>query len=120
MSRCIAVYPRVSTKAQDTKSQEPDLKRWVEAFADLPVKWYPDKFTGKTMDRPGWNRLEADVKAGKVSKIVVWRLDRLGRTTAGLSALFEDLQRRKVGLVSMKEGLDLDTPEDWAAFRARP
>lgn len=41
-------------------SQEPDLKRWAEAFADLPVKWYHDKATGKTMDRPGWKRLEAD------------------------------------------------------------
>ena len=69
----IAIYMRVSTKKQDTRSQEADLKRWVEAFAgDEDVKWYRDKATGKTMDRPGWNRLEAGIDAGKVSGVVVW------------------------------------------------
>ena len=59
----------------------------------LTVRWYRDKFTGTTMDRPGFNRLLADVQAGKVARVVVWRLDRLGRTAKGLTALFEDLLR---------------------------
>lgn len=105
----IAIYVRVSTRKQETKSQEPDLKRWAEA-QDIPVKWYRDKATGTTMDRPAWNRLEKAIKAGKVKTIVVWRLDRLGRTAKGLTALFETLQNRKVGLVSLREGLDLSTP----------
>ena len=64
----IAVYLRVSSKKQDTRSQEPDLNRWVAAFADdHTVKHYRDKQSGKTMDRPGWNRLEADIDAGRVS-----------------------------------------------------
>jgi DNA invertase Pin-like site-specific DNA recombinase len=109
MERFIAIYLRVSSKAQDLKSQEPDLVRWAEA-QDKPVKWYRDKYTGKTMDRPGWCKLEADIRAGKVSIVVCWRLDRLGRTAKGLTALFDDLQARKVGLVSLKEGLDLSTP----------
>lgn len=109
MSRFIAIYVRVSSRKQDTRSQEPDLKRWAEAFADLPVKWYRDKATGKTMDRPGWKRLEADMLAGTVSKIVVWRLDRLGRTASGLTALFEDLNRRNVGFESLRDKIDLST-----------
>jgi DNA invertase Pin-like site-specific DNA recombinase len=107
--KCIAVYVRVSSRAQDIKSQVPDLERWAAA-QDQSVKWYKDKFTGKTMDRPGWKKLEADVRSGKVSAIVVWRLDRLGRTAKGLTSLFSELQERKVGLVSMTEGLDLSTP----------
>lgn len=83
----VAVYVRVSSKKQDTRSQEPDLNRWVAAFADgNPVVWYRDKATGKNMDRPGWRQLEEDMRSGKVSKLVVWRLDRLGRTAAGLTA----------------------------------
>jgi len=105
----IAIYVRVSSRAQDIKSQIPDLERWTAA-QEQPVKWYKDKFTGKTMDRPGWKKLESDVRSGKVSTIVVWRLDRLGRTAKGLTSLFSELQDRKVGLVSMKEGLDLSTP----------
>ncbi len=111
MPRQIAVYVRVSSKRQDTRSQGPDLKRWTEAFADgQTVTWYRDKATGKTMDRPGWRKLEADIAAGKVSKVVVWRLDRLGRTASGLTALFDDLRERKVSLVSLRDGLDLETP----------
>ena len=108
-SKWIAVYVRVSKKNQDTKSQVPDLKQWAAA-QKRPVKWFTDKFSGKTMERPAWTKLEADMRAGKVSSIVVWRLDRLGRTAKGLTALFSELQERKVGLVSMKEGLDLATP----------
>ena len=109
MPRVIAIYLRVSSRKQDTRSQEPDLERWSEVFADLPVKWYRDKMTGKTMDRPGWKQLEADMHAGAIAKIVVWRLDRLGRTAAGLTALFEELQRLGVGFESLRDKVDLST-----------
>ena len=109
MSKHIAIYVRVSSIKQDTKSQKPDLERW-EGGQDQAVKWYSDKMTGKTMDRPGWNKLEAAIRNGKVSQVVVWRLDRLGRTASGLTALFDELQKRKVNLVSVKDSLDLSTP----------
>ena len=104
----VAVYVRVSSRKQDHRSQMPDLKRWV-ASQEKPVKWYRDSRPGKSMDRPGWAKLEADLQAGKISKIVVWRLDRLGRTASGLTALFERLQAAKVGLVSIKDSLNLST-----------
>jgi DNA invertase Pin-like site-specific DNA recombinase len=50
------------------------------------------------------------VEEGKVTKIVCWRLDRLGRTAKGLTALFDDLIAQKVNLVSLKDGIDLFTP----------
>jgi DNA invertase Pin-like site-specific DNA recombinase len=109
VSKHIAVYVRVSSKAQDHRSQEPELKRHAAA-QDEPVVWYWDKHSGSTMDRPGWNKLERALRSGKVSAIVVWRLDRLGRTAKGLTALFDDLQTRKVNLVSLRDGVDLTTP----------
>ena len=90
MSKHIAVYARVSSRAQDTASQEPDLTRWA-AGQDGEVRWYRDRFTGKTMDRPGFQKLMNAVREGKVATVVVWRLDRLGRTAKGLTELFEDL-----------------------------
>ena len=76
----------------------------------MQVVWYDDHASGKTMDRPGWQQLENDVLAGHITKIVVWRLDRLGRTASGLTALFEDLQRRGVGFESLRDKVDLETP----------
>ena len=106
----IALYARVSSNQQDTRSQEADLSRWVAAFAaGMPVRWYRDHGTGKTMNRPSWQQLEADMNAGQIAKIVVWRLDRLGRTASGLTALFERLQGLNVGLVSLKDSIDLET-----------
>ncbi len=105
----VAIYCRVSKRnGQDVRSQLPDLERWTAA-QDQPVTWYRDRFTGRTMDRPGWNRLQAALVSGEVATIVVWRLDRLGRTAKGLTALFSHLQEKKVNLVSIRDGLDLST-----------
>ena len=104
----IALYARVSSRRQDTRSQEPDLTVWAEHSAHgQSVQWYRDRMTGRTMDRPGWNRLESDINSGRVSALVVWRMDRLGRTASGLTALFEKLQARRVNFVSLKDGIDL-------------
>ncbi len=104
-----AIYVRISNKSQEMRSQEGDLKRWAAA-QDHEVKWYRDTATGTKMERPAMDRLLADVAAGNVSRIVVWRLDRLGRTASGLTKLFDDLIARKVGLESLKDKLDLSTP----------
>ena len=109
MGKVTAIYSRVSSRQQDERSQIGDLERWVELHGS-DVVWFRDKFTGLTMDRPGWNELYRNVQIGAVGKIVVWRLDRLGRTAPGLTNLFEELYQRGVGLISLKDGLDLSTP----------
>lgn len=108
MTKHIAVYVRVSSRTQDHRSQLPDLEHWAEQ-QEQPVKWYEDTASGKTMDRPGWTKLKAAIDARQVSQVVVWRLDRLGRTASGLTALFDELQQKKINLVSLKDGLDLST-----------
>jgi DNA invertase Pin-like site-specific DNA recombinase len=111
----IAIYTRVSSKSQDAASQDADLKRWADSNldvlrGDVKVKKFTDKFTGKSMERPGFEAMMAGVKAGTIKTIVIWRLDRLGRTATGLTKLFEELIALKVNLVSIKDGLDLSTP----------
>jgi DNA invertase Pin-like site-specific DNA recombinase len=62
------------------------------------------------MDRPGFGQLEQQIAMGNVTTLALWRLDRLGRTAKGLTALFDDLRQRKVNLVSLRDGLDLSPP----------
>jgi DNA invertase Pin-like site-specific DNA recombinase len=109
MSKHHAIYIRVSTKRQDTASQEPELRRWTESH-EGDSSWYHDTYTGTSMDRPGFRQLIRDMELGLVDTLVVWRLDRLGRTAKGLINLFDDLIRWKVNLISLKDGLDLVTP----------
>jgi len=105
-SKHTAIYVRVSTAGQDHASQLPDLERWAKANDGEPI-WYRDKFTGKTMERPGMNRMMDALNAGKLERIVVWRLDRLGRTARGLCQLFDELKAHKVDLISLRDGFSL-------------
>jgi DNA invertase Pin-like site-specific DNA recombinase len=114
--KAAGIYLRVSSNGQSTQSQEPDLNRWADSYPG-PVKWYADKATGKTMDRPGWRRLEEDLRAGKLSKLVCWRLDRLGRTARELLSLRDELRQRKVDLVCVMSGvMGLESPEGRLMF----
>jgi DNA invertase Pin-like site-specific DNA recombinase len=103
-----AIYCRVSHKSQDTRSQKIELDKWA-AIQDGQVNWYVDKATGTKMERPAMDRLLADIERGEIGRVVVWRLDRLGRTAAGLTKLFADLQARGVSLLSLRDSLDLST-----------
>ena len=109
MEKSTAIYVRVSSKQQDHASQLPDLERWVAAH-DGQTVWFKDKFTGKSMTRPGMDKLLEALRAGKIERIVCWRLDRLGRTTKGLCQLFDELTERKVDLVSLRDGFSLASP----------
>lgn len=109
MSKKTAIYIRVSTKDQSHASQLPDLERWVEAH-DSQVEWFKDAFTGRTMSRPAMDRLMDQLRTSKIERIVVWRLDRLGRTTKGLCQLFDELILNNVDLVSLKDGFSLSSP----------
>ena len=104
-----AIYLRVSSNQQDVRSQEADLKAWADVWARNAV-WYRDKATGTNFERDAWKRLEADLTAGKVSKLVVWRLDRLGRTAGETITLLDRLESLGIGFFSLRDGFDPSTP----------
>jgi DNA invertase Pin-like site-specific DNA recombinase len=57
------------------------------------------------MKHPGMGRIMNDLRSGKLEYIVIWRLDRLGRTAIEMLQLCEELRERKVDLVSIRDGL---------------
>ena len=112
MDKQTAVYIRVSTVQQSTRSQRADLERWVAAQElNGNVVWYEDKASGKSMDRPAWRKLEEQIARGSVAKVVTWKLDRLGRTASGLTKLFDEFTRRGVEFVCLNPPIDLAQPE---------
>ena len=103
----IAIYQRVSSIQQDMRSQEADLKIWAKGKKD--VVWYSDKATGTNFNREGWKKLENDISIGKIKELVVWRLDRLGRTTGETIILLDRLESVGVKFVSIKDNFDPST-----------
>ena len=107
----VAIYARVSSSGQDLASQEPDLRRWIEAHAQgRETIWYTDTFTGSVWNRPGLERLERDLREGQIDTIVVWRLDRLGRTAAEMLTFLDQLDASGVKFISIRDGYDTSTP----------
>lgn len=104
MNRTVA-YLRVSTTDQNLEGQRDAIAAWAKREG-VEVEVIEEEASGATMQRPGWSKVETAIRAGKVDRVVVVALDRLGRTMAGLVELFEDLDRRGVELVSLREGID--------------
>ncbi len=95
-------YARVSTIDQDEALQLDALQR---ACAD---RIFVDRASGSIQDRPGLtSALEC---ARKGDSLVVWRLDRLGRSLRHLIDVVHDLEGRGVALVSLTEAIDTSTP----------
>jgi DNA invertase Pin-like site-specific DNA recombinase len=87
-----------------------DLRELADRRGFEIVDEYCDEgISGSKDSRPGLNRLLADAQAGKFSLVLVWKLDRLGRSLIHLVRLMEDFQRFGIELVSFSEGLDFTT-----------
>ena len=91
-------YARISTDDQNLALQHDALT------AAGCEKVYEDRISGARAERPGLALALEVARAGDT--LVVWRLDRLGRSLKDLIALAERLERQKVGLRSLKEALD--------------
>ncbi len=105
-----AIYARVSTLDQEPENQLAELRRYVEARGWTGQEFVDHGVSGTKDRRPALDRLVADARRRKVDTVVVWRLDRLGRSLKHLVTLLDELQALGVGFVSLGEGIDLQTP----------
>jgi DNA invertase Pin-like site-specific DNA recombinase len=95
-------YIRVSRDKQTTALQEDAMRR------EQCERTFTDKMTGKRFDRPEFLRMLDLARADDV--IVVWRLDRLGRSLKDLIETVQILEKRGIELRSLKENIDTSTP----------
>jgi DNA invertase Pin-like site-specific DNA recombinase len=105
----IAAYLRVSTKDQDTGLQRAEIDQWRRGngIRSDAVTWYEDHETGTTLRRPAFERLQADIFAGKVKTVIIWKLDRISRKMRDGTNVLADWTDRGVRVVSVTQQLDL-------------
>ena len=106
----IAAYCRVSTTRQKADSQVAEIKKWLTAngYNKDQVEWYIDKESGKTLKRPEFERLQADIFSGRVKTIVCWRLDRLSRRLKDGVVLLADWCERGLKIVVVTQMIELN------------
>jgi site-specific DNA recombinase len=80
-----------------------------EGWVALPDRYDDGGYTGANMDRPALKRLLADVEAGKVNCIVVYKVDRLTRSIHDFFRILEILERFNVTFVSVTQQFNTTT-----------
>ncbi len=94
-------YARVSTDDQDLQLQLDALKK------AKCQRLFTDKMAGTTQERPGLNDALSHLRSGDT--LMVWKLDRLGRTVKGLVDLVTTLENQGVNFRSLTDGIDTTT-----------
>lgn len=112
-----ALYGRVSTDGQFEEGYSIDVQldrmvAYCKAMGWTSFKPYIDPgYSGSNLNRPQIQQLIADVEAGKIKTVVVFKLDRLSRSQKDTLFLLEDIfLKNDVTFVSMTESLDTSTP----------
>lgn len=114
----VAIYVRVSTQEQAKEGysvgeQTDRLRKFCEAHGWIIVKVYVDAgHSGANTDRPALQEMIEDMKAGKLDKVLVYKLDRLSRSQKDTLELIEDVfLPNNCDFESMTEKLDTSTPQ---------
>lgn len=104
------IYARQSIDKKDSLSIEGQIEK-CRKFAGDDAKVFTDKgYSGKNTKRPAFTELMNLVRAGKVKKIFVYRLDRFSRSIADFSRLWELLDKCGVEFYSATENFDTSSP----------
>ena len=113
----IAIYVRVSTQEQAKEGYSVDeqldrLRKYCEAHDWKLVKEYADPgYSGAKLDRPAITQLIKDLEDHKITKVLVYKLDRLSRSQKDTLYLIEDvILKNGADFVSMTENFDTATP----------
>ncbi len=108
----VGIYARVSTtdKGQDVGLQLRDLEAYTKARGwTIRDRFVDEGISGSQTKRPALDRLLCACRRRQVDVVLVWRLDRLGRSLKHLIMTLDELQSLGVAFVSLNEQLDCTT-----------
>lgn len=111
MCRKIAIYARKSVFREDSISIESQIEICrYEARGQEYLVYQDNGYSGKNTDRPDFQRMVSDIRAGLISKVIVYKLDRVSRSVLDFSGLMELFQQFGVSFVSATEHFDTSNP----------
>ena len=110
-NRIDAIYARQSVDKKDSISIESQIEFCKYELKGGTCREYTDKgFSGKNTDRPKFQELVRDIKKGLISKVIVYKLDRISRSILDFSGMMELFHQYNVEFVSSTEKFDTSTP----------
>ncbi len=107
----IYIYARQSIDKKDSISIETQIEYAKREVFNENFRIYQDKgYSGKNINRPAFEQMMIDMDTETVSKIVVYRLDRISRSIVDFADFINNLEDKKVSFVSATEKFDTSTP----------
>lgn len=115
----VAIYARVSTlNNQDPEMQLCELREYARRRGWQIAEEYTDQgISGSKESRPALNRLMADAYSRRFDAILVWKIDRFGRSLKHLVNSLAELAALRVAFISLRDNLDLSTPSGRLMFQ---
>ena len=106
-----ALYSRQSVEKTDSISIESQLEYCKYETHGNPYKEYIDKgYSGKNTNRPAFEQMLEDVKQGLISRVIVYKLDRISRSILDFANMMDIFTKYNVEFVSSTEKFDTSTP----------
>ena len=108
--RIQAIYARQSVDRADSISIESQIERCARE-TEGAFEVYADRgYSGKNTDRPAFQKLMHDVAAGRVARVIVYRLDRISRSVLDFAGMIDVFRRCDVSFSSTVEKFDTASP----------
>ena len=115
-----AIYARVSTghNGQDPTMQTRELEEFCQRRGwELADSYIDNGISGSKESRPELDRLMADARQRKLDVVLVWKLDRFGRSLKHLVNALAEFEALGITFASLKDNLDLSTPSGRLMFQ---
>lgn len=106
----VGIYARVSTHDQHTLNMQMDaVKKYVTA-REWHIEYEVSEIGSGSKENPKRDELMSAARRRNIDMIIVWKLDRWGRSVSDLFHTLNELSQLSVGFISITEALDLTTP----------
>ena len=112
-----AIYARVSTDEQTTDNQVNELNKVAERNGWEVETIYADTISGAKSKRPQLDKLMKAIMRKEIDILMVWSVDRLGRSLQHLTTLLSDIESKGVDLYLHQQGIDTTTPSGKMMFQ---
>lgn len=110
VSNLVAIYARQSIERPDSVSIDAQMDQ-CRKFSGEDYKEYSDVgYSGKNTNRPQYEQMIEDIKSGKITSVISYRLDRISRNIIDFANLLELLEKHHVTYLSATEQFDTSTP----------
>lgn len=106
----VCIYARVSSEEQNEDQQIADLKRAAELRGFDVVSVVQERITTRKKERPGFEKVLALARSRKIDVVMVWKYDRLARSTSELIRSAEEFRSLGIDFISLQDGTDTSTP----------